>query len=132
MSKVAPDTRNKLDDNKPLKKKNTNTRRVTLGDLPKKTLKTSGNDLPLKLNIKKKPTKGELFKKEKGYSLTQHKNMLKYDVDLEGLKLRTKKRKEAEERIKKEKHKESVAFKKANGKKGAKGSKQASKTVASK
>jgi len=126
----APDTRNKLDNNKQLTKKkkvNPNINKKTAFSSLKKELNLSKK--PLLVSNKKEPSKGYLYKQVKGHSKTQKRLMKIYSTDLEGLKKRTILRKDNEKAIKHEKHKKSLAYKRANSKsKSSKGSKPASKT----
>ena len=125
MSKKAPDTRNKLDNNKGAKKK--------VHHKKKNSLKQFHNN-KTKFNLEKKPTKGEIFKQERGFSKSAKRSMQKLGLpvsadSLPELKKARKLRKLKETKIRQEKHKASTAYKRANGKKkGSKGSTPASKT----
>lgn len=128
MSKKAPDTRNKLDNNKNSK--------------PKKIKKVSHKDLKkemdsqkpvLSLSAKKKPTKGEIFKKEHGYSKTMKRNMRKSGTSTPkeyAVSVR-KPRKLAERKVRQKKHTDASAYKRANGKKKGGGQAKAKKKTES-
>jgi hypothetical protein len=120
-----PDTRNKLDTNAGLNKKKKNTR-LTMGDLKANVKKAEEKESPLKLKAEKKPSKGSLFKKAFGYSKTMKRNIRKNQLSTVpgGLsaveqyrELRAKKAKIAN-KVRQKKHSDSVAYKRANGKKG--------------
>ena len=140
MSK-APDTRGKIDTQsnikprkKPvLKKKNEVTkgnRRVTLGDIQKEAS-------PLKLKKEKKPSKGQLFKAQHGYSKTMKRNLKANGLDINAFsdsineyRAIRKKRKAAIRKIQQKKHADKAAYRRANSKsKGSKGKSQAPKVV---
>lgn len=135
----APDTRNRLDSNKGLNKrtitskKKKSTYRASFQEFKEETKAINS---PIKLKGEKKPTKGQLFKKEKGYSKTMKRLLHKHHVSgentlekLNNYKKIRKARKKAETKIRQEKHKASVLYKRTNKKtKGSSGSKPASKT----
>lgn len=135
----APDTRNKLDSNKGLnkrtitsKKKNKITYRASFQEFKEEA---KAIDSPIKLKGEKKPTKGQLFKKEKGYSKTMKRNLQKHSqlgkdlISLADYRQIRKTRKKKEKKIRQEKHQASVLYKRTNKKtKGSSGSKPASKT----
>lgn len=117
----APDTRNKLDNNKGIKK-------------PKKIdIKTMGKDLK-QISIEdlratpKKESKRSIFKREYGFSKTMRRNLkaaglvnesgvIIFDDFLNQYKFIRKKRKAQETKARQKKHLDSVLFKRANGKK---------------
>jgi hypothetical protein len=119
MSKKAPDTRNKLDNNKNSKPKKI--KKISHKDLKKET---ESEKSVLSLSAEKKPSKGEIFKKENGYSKTMKRNMRKsgasspkdYAVSVR------KPRKLAERKVRQKKHADASAYKRANGKKKGGGS----------
>lgn len=116
MSKKAPDTRGKLDNNRPVKKKTSpSPKRGQTTSL--KELKSRIEGTPVKLKAEKKPTKGQLFKQAHGYSKTMKRNMRKKGVITpEEYKPIRKSRKLAERKIRQKKHADSVAYKRVNGK----------------
>jgi hypothetical protein len=127
MSKNAPDTRNKLDNNKSNKPK----RKPTVIKLTeiKRVIDQPG---VVKLKAEKKPTKGQLFKKENGYSKTMKRNLKKADLSpnmIDIYKEKRKARKAKERKAKRIKRETSVTFKRLNGKK--KGSKSQGKKKSS-
>lgn len=113
MSKKAPDTRNKLDNNKNSNPKKL--KKISHKDLKKET---DSQKSVITLTAEKKPSKGELFKKEKGYSKTMKRLMRKsgtsspkeYAVSVR------KPRKQAETKLRQKKHSDAAAYKRANGK----------------
>jgi len=120
-----PDTRNKLDSNAGLNKKKKNTK-LTMGDLKINSKKAEDPESPLKLKAEKKPSKGSQFKKAFGYSKTMKRNIRKNQLTSipGGLsaveqyrELRGRKAKVAD-KVRQKKHSDSVAYKRANGKKG--------------
>jgi len=118
MSKKAPDTRGKLDNNKnskPRKKKKLTT--LSQQDL-KNSLKKNNEESPLNLKAEKKPSNGELFKKSHGYSKTMKRNMKKNGVDTpQGYAIAVRKpRKLAEKKLRQKKRTESNTFKRLHGK----------------
>ena len=121
MSKSAPDTRNKLDSNKGLKRqpKKTNLKEI------KEVLDGS------KLKFTPKETKGMIFKRIMGYSKSTDRAMNRAGVvTLEAYKEIRKARKLLERKARQKKHADSTAYKRANGKKkGSKGSKPANKVT---
>ena len=134
MNKKAPDTRNKLDNNKDARntriikpiKKSHNSHPKTFGDLKKIIDKPQQDTVNLK--PKSKISNGVIYKKIHGHSKTQKRLMKKYSTDLEGLKIKRKTRKKAEKVIRQDKHKASKIYKRTNVKnKGSKGSTPASK-----
>lgn len=129
-----PDTRNKLDNNKPVKKKKPTV--VAMRNLQKAISENPIKELPLKLNKEKKPSKGSIFKKATGYSKTMKRNMKKSGaVTVESYKRDVRKtRKLAATKLRQKKHSDSVAYKRANGKKGKSGKQaiKAPKTAESK
>lgn len=121
-----PDTRNKLDNNKDVKtskapkKKNS---KITMGDLRANVKAINEKASPIKLTAERKPSKGSLFKKAHGYSKSMKRSMKVADViTIPAYKAVRKARKLAATKLRQKKHSDSVAFKRANGKK-AKGKK---------
>lgn len=122
-----PDTRNKLDSNKGIKNSTVTVKKkstkITMGDLRANVKTENKEKSPIKLTAEKKPSKGSLFKKRIGYSKTMKKNMKKRGVlTVAEYRLMRKARKLAATKIRQKKHSDSVAYKRANGKK-AKGKK---------
>lgn len=128
MSKKAPDTRNKLDNNKQSKKKTfpKNKEKRSLKDLSNKI--HSGDTISVK--VVKKESNGSVFKKTKGYSKTMKRNMHKNGVKtLEEYAISVRKpRKLAEKKARQKKHSEKLAYRRLHGKsKGKKGQPAAKK-----
>lgn len=118
MSKKAPDTRNRLDNNRNSKPKS-KTQKFTQKEL-KEELKT----ISLKIKVEKKPSKGNLFKTLHGYSKTLKRNMNKHNLNpvvysdsINEYKGIRKKRKLSETKTRQNKHQVSVTYKRLNGKK---------------
>lgn len=140
----APDTRGKLDSQKGLNERKKpvlklkkdlvtkKTNRVTFGDLQKAT-----EPSPLKLSKEKKPTKGQLFKAQYGYSKSTKRNLKKNYLDINAfsdamnaLRLIRKNRRVVATKLRQAKHAASVLYKRSKGKtKDSKGKAPASKKV---
>jgi len=106
MSKKTPDTRNRLDNNKSIKK----TKPKKKGSL--KELRH--NKTKSKSNLEKKPTKGELFKQQHGFSKSTKRAMQKQGLPVAGesiaeLKVIRKARKKKQLKVKQDKHKTALA-----------------------
>lgn len=115
MSKKAPDTRNRLDNNR-----KTNTVKIKK---PKKIpIKNLADHLfsekekgIVKLKKENKPSKGELFKKANGYSKTLKRSMNKHHIEtVEQYKIYRKKRKKEETKARQKKHETSVLYKRTH------------------
>lgn len=121
MSKKAPDTRNRLDNNRNSKPKS-KPQRFTQTEL-RENIKKVQEEVPLKIKAEKKPSKGSMFKKANGFSKTQKRSLRKHDLvsqglkGLEMLKEITKKRKLKEKKERQNKHQISATYKRLNGKK---------------
>jgi hypothetical protein len=135
MSKKAPDTRGKLDNNRNSKPKKKKLTTLSQQDLKDNLKRANKEETPLKLKGEKKPSKGQLFKQAHGYSKTMKRNMRKAGVDTsQGYAIAVRKpRKLAERKVRQKKHADSVAYKRVNGKaKGKKGQPAAKKKSESK
>lgn len=120
MSTKAPDTRNRIDNQRNVTPRKKKTKIVTKKDLVDVFLE----DHTAKISKEKKPTKGELFKKANGYSKTMKRNLAKHDLSsnmIGNYKEIRKARKKIEKKAEQAKHAKSVAFKKLNGKTKGKG-----------
>lgn len=138
MSKNAPDTRNKLDSNKNIKR-DSHPKKIKRKPIsnPKELKKVFEGDVhatQYEDKKKEKRSKGQIFKSTNGYSKTMKRLMNKYAVTTpDEYKPIRKKRQEAEKKIRQKKHADSTAHKRAHGKKkGSKGSTPATKTKKSK
>lgn len=105
MSKSAPDTRNRLDNNKGLKKKNKTKKKGSLRELQQNKAK---------FKLEKKPTKGELFKQQHGFSKSTKRAMQKQGLPVSGesiaeLRVIRKARKKKQLKVKQDKHKTALA-----------------------
>lgn len=123
MSKVAPDTRNKIDSQKDLtpKKMNRKQRKASL-----KEIRSAMESSPVVLKLEKKLSKGQIFKQMHGISKTMKRNMAKhglsiynYSDSLNEYRAIVRKRKLAEKKARQEKHSVAVA-KRKSGKRATK------------
>lgn len=108
MSKKTPDTRNRLDNNKGVKK----TKPKKKGSLKK--LQHNKTKTKSKSNLEKKPTKGELFKQQHGFSKSTKRAMQKQGLPVAGesiaeLRVIRKARKKKQLKVKQDKHKTALA-----------------------
>lgn len=138
MSKSAPDTRDKLDSNKGLKKK-PKPKLVTLGEIH-----TNFKDKSKRKYIPKE-TKGQAFKRIMGFSKSTLRAMRRSGISLpktlegsvmaieyalEEYRLIKKRRRFAQKMVRQKKHSDSTAYKRSHSKsKGSKGSKPANKVT---
>lgn len=124
----APDTRNKLDDNKGIKKEVKKKIGIPITEDTLKEFKQiiGGPKVVFKECWKK--TKGQIFKESNGFSKTTRRNLKAANLldqwgkileedPLNKYKFIRKKRKAAETKARQKKHLDSVLFKRANGKK---------------
>ena len=107
MSKKAPDTRNRLDNNKGIKKTKTKLKKKD-GSL--KELQQNKS----KFKLEKKPTKGEAFKKVHGFSKSTKRAMQKQglpvsDKSIAELRVIRKARKKKQLKVKQYKHRTALA-----------------------
>lgn len=107
MSKKAPDTRNRLDNNKGIKKTKTKLKKKD-GSL--KELQHNKT----KFKLEKKPTKGELFKQQHGFSKSTKRAMQKQglpvsDKSIAELRVIRKARKKKQLKVKQDKHRTALA-----------------------
>ena len=111
MGTKAPDTRNKLESIRIPKK------RKPIKHKAFKEIKS----LPIKVNVEKKKTKGQLFKEATGISKTTKRLLNKHGLTinmLENYKEIRKARKKVATKARQEKHKASATYKRLNSKKG--------------
>lgn len=105
MSKKAPDTRNRLDNNKGLNKKTKPKKKGSLKELQQNKTK---------FKLEKKPTKGEIFKQQHGFSKSTKRAMQKQGLPVSGesiaeLRVIRKARKKKQLKVKQDKHKTALA-----------------------
>lgn len=105
MSKKAPDTRNRLDNNKGLNKKTKPKKKGSLRELQQQKTK---------FKLEKKPTKGQLFKQQHGFSKSTKRAMQKQGLPVSGesiaeLRVIRKARKKKQLKVKQDKHKTALA-----------------------